>query len=51
MGATIFLFAWLGKKLDAYFEFEKNWMTLLCVLIGLAISLYTVLQQLKRFNK
>ena len=51
MGATIFLFVWLGKKLDAYFEFEKNWMTLLCVLIGLAISLYTVLQQLKRFNK
>ena len=51
MGATIFIFAWLGKKLDAYFNFEKNWMTLLFVLIGLAISLYTVLQQLKRFNK
>ena len=51
MGATIFIFAWLGKKLDAYFNFEKNWMTLMFVLMGLAISLYTVLRQLKRFNK
>lgn len=51
MGATIFLFVWLGKKLDAYFNFNKNWMTLICVLIGLVVSIYTILQQLKRFNR
>ncbi|MDR9401474.1 MAG: AtpZ/AtpI family protein [Psychroflexus sp.] len=50
MGATIFIFAWLGKKLDAYFDFEKNWMTLLMILIALGVSLYAILKQLKKFN-
>jgi apolipoprotein N-acyltransferase len=50
MWATIFIFAWLGKKLDAYFDFEKNWMTLLMILIALGVSLYAILKQLKKFN-
>ena len=50
MGGTIFLCAWIGKKLDERYSTEKNWFTLGFVLFGLIASVYTVLQQLKRFN-
>jgi F0F1-type ATP synthase assembly protein I len=50
MGATIFLCAWVGKKLDERYPMEKNWFTIGFVLFGLVASVYVVLKQLKRYN-
>lgn len=50
MGATIFVCAWIGKKLDERYPSDKNWFTIGFVLFGLVASVYVVLKQLKRFN-
>ena len=50
MGATIFICAWIGKKLDEEYPSEKNWFTIGFVLFGLIASVYVVLKQLKRYN-
>lgn len=50
MGATIFICAWIGKKLDERYPMEKNWFTIGFVLFGLVASVYVVLKQLKRYN-
>ncbi|UZH56609.1 AtpZ/AtpI family protein [Salinimicrobium tongyeongense] len=50
MGATIFVCAWIGKKLDERYSMEKNWFTIGFVLFGLVASVYVVLKQLKRYN-
>lgn len=50
MGATIFICAWIGKKLDESYPMEKNWFTIGFVLFGLVASVYVVLKQLKRYN-
>ncbi|WP_108802702.1 AtpZ/AtpI family protein [Aquimarina sp. Aq107] len=51
MGAIIFVCAYAGKKLDTYYQFEKNWFTMGLVLFGVASSLYLVIKQLDRINK
>lgn len=51
MGGTIFICAWIGKKLDERYALEKNWFTMGLVLFGLVASVYLVLKQLKRYNE
>lgn len=51
MGGTIFVCAWIGKKLDERYPSSKNWFTLGFVLFGLVASIVLVLKQLKRFDK
>ncbi|MEW7289503.1 AtpZ/AtpI family protein [Aquimarina sp. 2304DJ70-9] len=51
MGATIFLCAYAGKKLDEYYELEKQWFTMGLVLFGVTASIYLVIKQLNRINK
>lgn len=51
MGVTIFICAWGGKKLDAYFETSKNWFTIGLVIFGVVASLYALMHQLKYLNK
>ncbi len=51
MGATIFVSAWIGNKLDERYPSNKNWFTIGFVLFGLVASIIVVLQQLKRFDK
>lgn len=51
MGGTIFVCAWIGKKLDEKYGNDTNWFTLGLVLFGLVASLYLVLKQLKDLNK
>lgn len=51
MGATIFLFAYAGKKLDAHYQLHKDWFTIIFVLLGVAVSIYVLLKQLKNINK
>lgn len=52
MMAIMFFFIWLGQKADEKWNAsETNYYTLLGTLVGLGVSLYTILQQLKRINK
>ncbi|GAB2762684.1 AtpZ/AtpI family protein [Salinimicrobium soli] len=51
MGATIFICAWIGKKLDERYPSNKNWFTIGFVLFGIVASVYVVLKQLKRYNE
>lgn len=50
MGAIIFACAYIGKKLDEHYAFEKKWFTMVFVLFGVGSSLYLVLKQLNRLN-
>lgn len=50
MGITIYLGAWAGKKLDAYFGYEKKTFTIILTLVALVASLYSVISQLNRIN-
>ena len=51
MGATIFLAAYAGKRLDAHYQYEKKWFTMVFVILGVVVSLYMVIKQLDRINK
>ncbi|MCK8523300.1 AtpZ/AtpI family protein [Aquimarina sp. D1M17] len=50
MGGTIFICAYLGKKLDTYYQLEKQWFTMGLVLFGVTASIYLVIKQLNRIN-
>jgi len=50
MGITIYLGAYFGKKLDAYFQTSGKTYTLILTLVALVISLYSIIQQLKKIN-
>ena len=52
MLAIMLVFIWLGKKADEKWNnSETNYFTLIGTLVGLGVSLYIILQQLKRINK
>jgi membrane protein DedA with SNARE-associated domain len=51
MGITIYLGAYFGKKLDAYFMTEKKTFTIILTLVAMLISLWSVLAQLKKINE
>ena len=50
MGITIYLAAYFGKKIDAHYGFEKNYITLTLILIGFIGSLVSLMAQLKKIN-
>lgn len=50
MGATIFLGAYFGKWFDGKYPHDKNWFTILFTLLAVALSIYSVLQELKKYN-
>ncbi len=50
MGGIIFLSAYIGKKLDMYYQFDKKWCTMGFVIFGVVSSLYLVIKQLDRIN-
>ena len=50
MGITIYLGAFFGKKLDAYYNPENKTYTIVLTLIALVISIYSVIQQLNKIN-
>ena len=49
LGVTIYVSAYFGKKLDAYFGFEKA-ITLSLILISFVLSMYSILHQLKKIQ-
>ena len=50
MGATIYLAAYVGKKLDAHYQMEKNLITLVLILLAVIVSIWNVNRQLKKIN-
>lgn len=50
MGLIIYLAVQGGKWLDAQYANEKNLFTAIAALLGVALSIWVVLQQLKRIN-
>jgi len=50
MGATIYLFAYLGKWLDSIYPHEKKVYTLVCVVVGVLLSVYSINKQMQRIN-
>ena len=51
MGVIIYLAVKGGNWLDMHYETEKRYFTVIATLLGVAISIWVVLQQLKRLNK
>ncbi|MBL4904992.1 MAG: AtpZ/AtpI family protein [Flavobacteriaceae bacterium] len=51
MGITIYLAAYFGKKIDAHYNFEKNYVTLTLVILGFLASMWSLLIQLKKINE
>ena len=50
MGITIYLGAYFGKKLDAYFQTSTKIFTIIGTLLAMVISIWSVLAQLKKIN-
>jgi hypothetical protein len=50
MGVIIYLAAQAGLWLDAHFQTGKKLFTALCTILGVGISLWVVLKQLKRLD-
>ena len=48
MLATMGLGFWCGKKINDYFEFESNLLTVGIGFLAMALAFYNLLQQLKR---
>ncbi|MGZ5285058.1 MAG: AtpZ/AtpI family protein [Kaistella sp.] len=48
MLATMGLAFWGGKKINDYFEFESNLLTVGIGFLGMALALYNLLNQLKK---
>jgi len=51
MGIIFYVAAYFGKKLDAHFNFNKNYITLSLIVLGMILTLYLITKQLKRLNK
>ncbi|MEC7658806.1 MAG: AtpZ/AtpI family protein [Bacteroidota bacterium] len=49
LGITIYVFIRLGQWLDRTYNADRTF-TLICVLVGLFVSLIILLQQLKKLN-
>lgn len=50
MGVTIYLFVLLGKWLDSKYNGASKTFLIISTLTGVAVSLYTVLKQIKKLN-
>ena len=50
MGITIYLAAYFGKKIDAHYGFEKNYITLILILFSFIGSMVSLMAQLKKIN-
>ncbi len=51
MGITIFLAAYFGKWLDQKYPNENNIYTIILTILGVIISFYNLLKQVKNINK
>lgn len=50
MGATIYLFVFLGKWLDSTYNEGNRLYSIVSTLTGVGVSLYLIIKQLNRIN-
>ena len=50
MGITIYLAAYLGKWLDAKYPNERDIYTMVLTLLGVVLSFYSMLKQIKNID-
>ena len=50
LGITMYLAAYFGKKLDAYYGNEKKIITLIFIIFAMVASLYSLLAQIKKIQ-
>ena len=50
MGITIYLAAYLGKWLDVKYENTHKTYTIIVTLLGVVLSFYSLLRQIKNIN-
>lgn len=48
MLATLLGFVWLGRYLDAHFQWERPWGTLTCALLGVVFALFALIKSLPK---
>ena len=51
LGATIFLFSYLGAWLDEHHPNNKVYFQKILAMVGVVLGLYAVLKQVERINK
>ncbi|MCK5823995.1 MAG: AtpZ/AtpI family protein [Ichthyobacteriaceae bacterium] len=51
MGLVIYVLSLLGKKLDLYFKTNSNTYTLILVIVGVVVSTYGLIIQLKKIDE
>ena len=51
IGITIYLASYFGKKVDAYYEHEKNYITLIFIMVAFVGSLISLMVQLKKIQE
>ena len=51
MGATIYLFYWLGTWLDSKYTIDGEWWTKGLTMLGVVASLYHFISQANRISK
>ncbi|MDG1041135.1 MAG: AtpZ/AtpI family protein [Polaribacter sp.] len=51
MGVTIYVAAYFGKKIDAHYQFDKNYSTLILILFAFIGTLISLMAQLKKINE
>jgi len=51
MGITIYVAAYVGKRIDAHYNFEKNYITLVLILLAFVGTLVSLMAQLKKINE
>lgn len=51
MGITIYVASYFGKKIDIYYQNEKNYITLIFILIAFVVSLISLMIRLKKIQE
>ncbi len=51
IGAIIFIFGHLGKYIDSQFNPSKKYFTLLCLILGVSISIIYIIKLGKKLEK
>lgn len=51
MGITIYVAAYFGKQIDAHYQFEKKYITLILILFAFIGTLISLMAQLKKINE
>lgn len=51
IGISIYLASYFGKKIDAFYQNEKNYITLIFIMIAFLGSLISLMVQLKKIQE